>query len=487
MSLRWMQATGVYLGAESLVAVTVAWSPRGPRVVATQREAVDEGSMAGCLQRWLQEKKLSGRMALGVDPRCAFTITRRLGGEEQGVAPTELLSSRLGFAADDLVAASQPVRMPGGPSLALVASRRRSAARLLEGLDTDGHTRHGARLLPVVWALWERASALKRRPRSWKATIRVMTGSECGIAILGWRDTPIAARLFDAEAGPHQIGLAVLSLVAHAREELNLGEVDGVMLHLGDAGATLQPDCELLYGLPTRCAPACPTDPEHAASALAAVALKQRFLGVDMFQELRPPPGLKANFPVRTAAGLVLAVLAFGGVLLYEATDLEGETTKLIKQAESNTKKAHVALKDLPKLHDKLDTEVALAHAFISDRVFWSDVLQALPDVVPPSMELLDLDGRDLITYPSKKKKIEKSGSVGHRSLMVAGEVALEDTASAPPEVPWMTAALSHSPYFQREFPRITGANVRLMPAVKGLFARVMFTVLPPAHAAPKS
>jgi hypothetical protein len=50
-----------------------------------------------------------------------------------------------------------------------------------------------------------------------------------------------------------------------------------------------------------------------------------------------------------------------------------------------------------------------------------------------------------------------------------------------------MTSALTRSPYFQREFPRITGANVRLMPAVKGLFARVMFTVLPPAHAAPKS
>src|SRR5215510_5077077 len=74
MSLRWMQATGVYLGADCLVAVTVAWSPRGPRIVATQRETVDEGSLAGCLQRWLQEKKLAGRMALGVDPRCAFTI-----------------------------------------------------------------------------------------------------------------------------------------------------------------------------------------------------------------------------------------------------------------------------------------------------------------------------------------------------------------------------------------------------------------------------
>jgi hypothetical protein len=482
MSLRWMQATGVYLGADRLVAVTVAWSPRGPKVVATERETVDEGSLAGCLQRWGQEKKLRGRMALGIDPRCAFTITRRLGGEEQGVAPSELLASRLGFAADDLVAGYQPVRLPSGPHLALVASRRRSAARLLEGLDTDGKTRHGARLLPVAWALWERASALKRRPRSWKAVIRVLAGSECGIAILGWRDTPIAARLFDAAAGPHQIGLAVLSLVAHAREELGLGEVDGVLLHLGDDGATLQPDCELLYGLTTRCAPACPADPESAATALAAAALKQRFLGVDMFRELRPPPGLKANFPVRTAAGLVLAVLGLGGVLWYEAADLEGETAKLVKQAESNAKKAHVSLKDLPKLHDKLASEVAIAHAFSADRVFWSDVLQALPDVVPDSMELLDLDGRDLINYPSKKKKIEKPGTSSHRSLMFAGEVALPDDSRSPAEVAWMTSALSRSPYFEREFPRITGANVRLLPAVKGLFARVMFTVLPPAH-----
>src|SRR5688572_18795889 len=106
MSLRWMQATGVYLGADSVVAVTVAASPRGPRVIATHRETADEGAVAGIVQRWLQEKKLTGRMALGVDPRGAFTITRRLGGEEQGVGPAELLASRLGFAADDLVAAS---------------------------------------------------------------------------------------------------------------------------------------------------------------------------------------------------------------------------------------------------------------------------------------------------------------------------------------------------------------------------------------------
>jgi hypothetical protein len=482
MSLRWMQATGVYLGADSVVAVTVAASPRGPRVIATHRESVDEGAVAGCLQRWLQEKKLTGRMALGVDPRGAFTITRRLGGEEQGVGPAELLASRLGFAADDLVAASQPVKLPGGPHAALVASRRRAAERLLEGLDHDGKPRHGARLLPTTWALWDYASSLKRRPRSWRSCIRVLPGGECGIAILGWRDTPIASRLFDSEAGPHQIGLAVLSLVAHAREELGLAEVDGVMLHLGDAGAILQPDCELLYGIATQCAPVCGTDAESAARALAAAALRQRFLGVDLFRELRPPPGLAANFPVRTAAGLVVSLLALAGSLVYEAQDLERETSKLVKQAEANVKKARISLKDLPKLHDKLAVEVALAHAFISDRVYWSEVLVELPSVVPPGMQLADLDARDTIRYPSKKKKAEKPGTGGGRSLMFAGEVALADDTSAPPEVAWMTAALAQSPYFQREFPRITGANVRLLPAVKGLFARLMFTVLPPSR-----
>jgi hypothetical protein len=229
--------------------------------------------------------------------------------------------------------------MPGGPQPGAggqPAPVRRAAAR---GPRHDGKTRHGARLLPVAWALWERASALKRRPRSWKAVIRVLTGSECGIAILGWRDTPIAARLFDAEAGPHQIGWRAQPR-GHAREELGLGEVDGVMLHLGDAGATLQPDCELLYGLTTRCAPACPTDPESAATALAAVALKQRFLASTCSRSCARRPASRPTSPCARPPGLVLAVLGLGGVLWYEAADLEGETTKLVKQAEANAKKA---------------------------------------------------------------------------------------------------------------------------------------------------
>jgi hypothetical protein len=87
------------------------------------------------------------------------------------------------------------------------------------------------------------------------------------------------------------------------------------------------------------------------------------------------------------------------------------------------------------------------------------------------------------VKFPSGKKKSDAAAPSVSRQLMLSIEVPLDEADSSPPEVAQLTAALETSPYFQKQFPRITGSNVRLLPAIKGLAARIMVMCFPQAKA----
>jgi hypothetical protein len=178
---------------------------------------------------------------------------------------------------------------------------------------------------------------------------------------------------------------------------------------------------------------------------------------------------------VRTAAALLIGLGAAGWLLSDAASELEHETRGLTAQAETNCKKAKASIKDLKKLHEKLSAEVGIAHAFLAERIWVSEVMQHVPEVIPGAMQLSSFDLKDYVIYPSKKVSTAK---VAKRLVNLVGEVPLADGSSSPPEVAEMTRLLEQSAYFRANFPKVTGANVRLLPAVKGLFVHVTMTLL---------
>jgi hypothetical protein len=353
------------------------------------------------------------------------------------------------------------------------------AAAVLEGL---GPGRRSVRLAPVTWVLQQRASRLKARPRKWRTEVRILPGSHSGLAILSHGGFPVASRLFDLAdgdgAGP--LALAVLGLATHAHEELGLPAVDGVLFHGGDEGKERAEACEDATGLKTVVAPLLDIGAESASLALAHAGARPRPGALDLFQELLPPPALIHRLPLRAASVLMLAAAVLGWLLSSEASDLEREAFKLEKQAAGNLKRAHVQLADLKKVHEKLKTEVQIAQSFITNRLRWGDLMRELPSVLPPNMIVVDFDGRDQVRYPSKKKKAPAELNTKGRQLILSGEVPLDAADSSPPEVALLTDAIASSATFQGVLPRITGANVRLLPAVKGLFARITLLCLPP-------
>jgi hypothetical protein len=471
-------ATGLYLAPKELVLAQVRFGPRGRRLGLTARAPLDASSLGATLAQWKSEGKLRGRILCGVDPRRLYAVTRGVQGHESKSAPAEKLAAALGLGEEALLAEGAPVRLPGGAHIALVGCRREQVGTLhteLLALKLSA-----ARLLPVHWALALEARRAGPRPRRWRADIRVLPGGSLSLALLSWQGFPIAFRPLDLQGTDpsHAIELAVLSLRTHAREELGLQGVDGVILHLGDEGAELAAEAEKCHGLPQKLGARFELSEERCAEALARLALGRAHMDADMFAAMQPAAGWRENLPVRTAAALLLALGASAWMLSSEASKLEHETAGLLTQAEGNCKKARSNLKDLKKLHEKLSAEVGIAHAFLSERVWVSEAMQHVPEVVPVTMQLADLDLKDYVPWPSKKTSTSK---VSKRLVSLVGEVPLAADSSSPPEVAEMTELLEQSGYFHAHFPKVTGANVRLMPSVKGLSARISMTLLPAA------
>jgi len=482
----WKLATGVFLTDDRLVVTQVNRTPLGVRSEDAIEEPVEGGDVTAAMARLGQQGRLKGTVVCGIDIRRDYSITRRLAPDETDRKPAELLASRLGCAEDAMVAAKETLKLPGGPLALLTACPRPVASQLLAGLGGGRAPR--SRLTSATVALHELALHVKPRSRRAKSEIRVLPGEDAWMALLSCNGSLVAARMFGMpeEGDSSAIWLAVMSLVTHAHEELGLPAIDAVLLHAGENAESLARDCAAGYHIPTHVAPRVSTDPESVSFALAFAGTQPQSVAADLFADLRPPPGLRQAFPVKAAA-VVLAVIAGAGwMLLHEAGKLEDENDKLAQLTQKYAQKAKVNPKELVKVHEALSGEFGIASSFITSRVFWSDVLRELPTVVPSTGTIVDLDGRDAVKFPStskKKKKSEVATTSVSRQFMLSIEVPLDKADTSPPEVAELTGALATSPYFLRQFPRITGSNVRLLPAIKGLAARITVMCFPQARA----
>jgi len=490
----WKHITGVLLAPDRIITSTVVVTPLGVRPAGTAEEPIAGGELGAALQQLRTAGHLRGRLVFGVDARRSYAITCKLSAEEAEQKPAELLASRLGLLHDALVAGIEEVKLPSGMHACMAAVPRDVTSAVLESL---GKKPGSVRMYPLTWALYQFAARLAGRPRKWRTEVRVLRDADGGVAILAHGGFPVASRLFDMldDRDVSSVGLAVLGLLTHAREELGLRSVDGVMLHMEDPEEGLVETCEAFTGLKTVMAKSAGCDAPSSALALAHAGARMKQDAVDLFAALRPPPGVLHRLPVRSAAVLGIAGVVLGWLLTDAAAGIESEALKLEKQTAGNLKHAHVQLADLRKVHVKLKTEVQIAQSFITNRLRWSDILRELPGVLPPTVTLIDFDGRDQVQYPSTKKK-KKEGAANKeqddggggeaqlstkgRQLTIACEVELSAADSSPPEVEQLVASIQASPVFQAVLPRITGANVRLLPAVKGLSARITVYCMPP-------
>jgi hypothetical protein len=472
-------STGVWLGEDRVVVTSLAKTPFGMRQTSTTEVPILDGDLAGTLAGLVERGQLKGKVVCGFDVRRSVTMTRRVGPDEEGDSPAELLAARLGYIEGGLAAGMRSVKLPSGPHALLVACPRRLASHVMVGLE--GLRISQVRLAPLTPALSLLAQRHKKSSRKSRAEVRVLLGDNMGMAILAYAGRPVASRLFDAEPSDlsHAVEIAVLSLVTYAREELGIGQVDGLILHVDEEqypalAETVGVECDLT----AHYAPPLAVDGHSASYALAVAGISDKSNAVDLLQGLHPPAGFRKNFPARSVALLLLVLAGAWWSSHRKISRLDVEAARYVKKTESLAKTADVRMSDLKKLHERLALEVSHAEAFLADRVFWSDLLRELPVVLPETAELLDFDGRDKINFPRKKKA---AATTKGRQLSMTTVVGMDEETVSPPEVAQITDALRASEVYRNSFPRITGANLRITPGKKGVFANIRLLLLPQA------
>lgn len=466
---------------------TVGLLVRKDRLLVTRgsgkKATVDEypfepGHLGDIVAQLRDDGMLGGQVVCSIEGRRLYTVTRADDPEHEGLGPSEILARDIGRLAGGIVADSEEVKLPAGVHHTYAACPGEVARELWRGLA--GLRPRDLRLVPTDHAVHRAAVDAQRSPRRWRKELRVIVDGARGLALVAWHGQVVASRAFvvPADAPPETraraIEIAVHGLVTWSREEFGIEELDGGVLHAEDEGPVAEAVDGLVHGELLTASPI-GLDSESLALALPAMARKRLPDDLDVFRDLHAPSGFKENFPVRAAA-LMLTTLAFCSWLVWdEVTRLENELSAINGQLGALVKRLDIKRSDVPKLHEVRTIEWNTVTAFVGERVFWSDLLDELPSVLPEGVVLNDLDGRDRVML----KKSTAGGAQAPRRLLITGKVDVDDESVAPPEVGLITDALRSSEEFRTTFPRITGANVKMMPGPNGLYARMTFTCLP--------
>ncbi|GJM22062.1 MAG: hypothetical protein DHS20C15_19770 [Planctomycetota bacterium] len=466
-------ATGIFLGEDSLVVTTLRRRSVRSRKLESFELAFGPEGPAAALRQLADEGRLAHEVVCGLDPRRIFSITRKLGADEQEREPSELLNRQLTSFEGGVVAAMQAVKLPSGTHHHMVAVQRSTAVELHEVLAERGGG--SQRFVPVPVALMHLARRSQRQPRRWHTALRLMPGDEHGVIALCHDDTALAWQLYDS-GDRESLLIAVLGLRSHAQDELGMTKLDGMILHAGDDNAALAESLAKRFEIPCLTAPEVRIDAHTMSHALALSGLRPQWEDLDLFSDLRPHGGFRHNFPSRVVPALLLLIAGLSTYLWMEVDTLEIAVAKVNAQIERDAARAGAQVADLTGLHDKRERELNVIHAFVVRRVFWEDYLRELPKVVPNTLNLQRLDGRDAVIL----KKKSASAVAKLKLFSVTGDVALNARETQPREIAQLTQALQSSELFQSNFPVVEGSNVRLQSGKSGAEATIAVTCKPP-------
>jgi hypothetical protein len=473
-SLHMKRATGICVGENRVTVAVCAAAPRGPKEIDSFEVPIGWGGPLEALRTLPQDPRVGGTLAFGLDPRREFCATIRLKREETAMSVPDLLSARLGRLEGGLIGAVTPLRLPGGPWATVTAVPKKPAVAALEAFAGSAH--HRMLLFPVAHELHRVAMRMTRGPRKWRTKIRILPSKTRGMAIVSYGPHPLAWRLFPwSTTEPFgAIEAAVRLLANHAREELRIETIDGVIVHCGTKHDAFAAKCGEALHLPALAGEQLIVDEALIASALAAGALAYKPGDLNLFRELLPTPGLRENFPAVSVAALSLVLFSTAGLLYAEASRVSDAAARLERRVRTDELGQAPKTRELEAARDLLRSEVDRARSFIVDRVEWAPLLKEVPSLLPPTLTLTGFDGRDALRGFGEDRPTK-----GARRAILMGEVNFDADASSPPEVGVLTSRVEGSSVFNKVFPDVTGAKVRLKPGTAQNLAQIMVLCMP--------
>ena len=472
--VRLKSATGVSLADDRIVATTVALTPFGLREVDSVEIPVPEEGYSEAIRMLVEQGNLRGQVVIGVDPRDASFLTRLVPPGEEVNERAKLKEQVAAWAKAGLVMGWAFFKSTSGTYVSTVKCEHKLASEIYEGLK-ELHSSQ-LQLEAAALAVYRLAVLEDASPKRWRTVIRVFPGESGYLAVLSQAAGPLAQRLFDCPAGNsiRGIEIATRALRVHAATRLGISKVDGILFQTGKEGAELATECEDSIGLPCRAVSRIVLDQETKARALAMTSLRPSAISMNLLDTLRPPPGMKENFPTAVAVLLAVIVFACFWLLRGEAVALEGRVEQLQTQAKRDAKSAGSKVSAVGLKFEGLAKDVETAHAFIDQRVFWPQVFDEVNRCVPEGVVLTVFKGHDTIALrrrltkqearKAKKMLTKKKGGKAkfQKDLVLTGAVRMKPGQQNVPEIIELLQALRSSKLLQKEFPHIGGAELNL-------------------------
>ncbi len=279
-------ATGVCVGESRLCVAVAGGSSRAARVLDAFEFPVGRGGTLEALEALAGDARLAGAIALGFDPRRELDDALVLGPEECSLSVAEILATRLPFEGG-LVGAMRPVEIDGAREGTCVLVSALPSPCAAAAQSFAGRNEHRVLLLPVARALLQAAARKTRTPRRWTSAIRVLPAHKRGIAILSSGPHALAWRLFPwSPTDPvGSIATAARMLTSHAREELGIDAIDGMLVHGAAGEQSLAEKCGQKLGIAAEIGAPFAVDEAAIALALAEAALSHAACDMDLFEE----------------------------------------------------------------------------------------------------------------------------------------------------------------------------------------------------------
>ena len=337
------------------------------------------------------------------------------------------------------------------------------------------------RMVPSTHALTGLAIQKKAAPKGWRCHVRVLVGSDRGMAILLLRDQILARRIFglppEGDCSPIIAGLR--SLISHSEGELGIKQIDGVVFHAAERLGELVLGYAKRLELKGILAPPMDFSAGLLAETLAGPSGGRLHAGsFDIFDKLGDPSRRAPKFPLAAAAPALAAVGLTAAWLYQEGSAVQGIAEQLEIEASALQEDTRTGPLSVDDRLDALRLETGITHSFLVRRAFWAGILEELPSLVPAAARIEALSGRYPLLLDDSGEDEGTSYGEGERFVRFDCTVPVGD-ASSPPEVGQLNSALKRAASIQANFPVVNGAAVQILPDQDPPMARLSATCEP--------
>jgi hypothetical protein len=447
-----------------------------PEVLTGAGAEFAPGELEELLRQAVAAKRITGRVAIGIEPSLEFFSTERRDpmGDGNQQSMLDALVNELG---SDKIGRELATSLPEelfSTAMIVPAGLAREARR---GLTKLGAT--NVRLISTTHALHRLSAMTFARRKHTPLEIRILAANGAGIALLCQKGEPLARHVFEySQAHDHAIVSAARRLMVVARESIKLEGVPLVVLHVGEE-APIAGIVKQELGVEVVAASALDLGPALVGIALAQAAFR-RGAHVNLLQAASKAIGTEpAEFPLAGVAGVSAALLALALWLNGRSTALETRADNV--DAENAEIFEHFGT-DLYELREQEQRHAFAAHllgAFVKDRARWATLLMELPRVLPQEAKVLRFEGQYAFSFsaedPSAPPPVEELESKRWCELVAAAPIAV---GGWPPQAGQLGAALQDSPVFQNPFRNVEGPQVDIITQGGDPHARVRIRML---------